>query len=413
MKICVVSYKFGTPEEIGTHLGVYSYLVSELKILNQKVEKITVVSPGLTLANKGSTSVEEVEVIRTFSKMLDSWKWLFIKRLFKQLYIYTTYKKLLKLHQKEKFDLIYVWQARESCIAALNFKKKTKVPVVFHQIGPWHWHLNKLNQPGFKNFLKRTVADAKNQQKYIDRIYQETDKLIFPSKALETELNNVGYKVQAEVIPLAVEHQVFKPSLDVSGLRQKLGLENKRVLIFIGRIIFQEKGLDYLLKAVETLKNQGQKDFKLIIIGGGETSEINQLQAQIEKSGISEFVEYLGKVPNDNLPAYLNLADISLVPSIWFEILGRVIIEAMSCGTPVICSDLGGMPEVNINNATGLTVPAKDSEALATAIKKLLDDDSLREQLGQAGRQRVENYYTYEKVADQFINIFQQVIHNG
>ena len=412
MKVCVVSYKFGTPEEIGTHLGVYNYFVSELKILKQKVQGLKIIAPWLGFFQPGSDVVEGLEIVRTYPKMIDSWKLFFIKRLFKQLYIYTTYKKLLKLHQKEKFDLIYVWQARESCIAALNFKKKTKVPVVFHQIGPWHWHLQNLNKPGFQNFIKRVIADAKNQQKYIDRIYQETDKLIFPSQALETELNKVGYKVKAEVVPLAVEHQVFKPGIDVSELRQKLSLENKKVLIFVGRIIFHEKGLNYLLKAVEILKHQGQREFKLIIIGGGEVSEINRLKEQIDKLGVGDVVSYLGKVPNDDLPAYLNLADISLVPSIWFEILGRVIIEAISCGTPVICSNFGGMTEVNINNVTGLTVPAKDSEILALAIKKLLDDDSLRKQFGLSGRQRVEDHYTYEKVADQFINIFQRVINN-
>jgi len=96
------------------------------------------------------------------------------------------------------------------------------------------------------------------------------------------------------------------------------------------------------------------------------------------------------------------------VPSVWLETFGQVTIEAMACGVPVVTFDAGASPDINISGQTGLVVPAKNSPALAEAIIKILSDDNLRLNYGQAARERVLANYTYEVVINKLITIINR-----
>jgi glycosyltransferase involved in cell wall biosynthesis len=259
--------------------------------------------------------------------------------------------------------------------------------------------------------VKRILSNYRSQKKYISRIYQETDKLIFLSQALAKDLEKSGFSdLKYHIVPLAIDTDIFSPGLEISKLRKELELVGQKTIVFIGRIVFEEKGIEYLLEAIRILKNQGFGNLKLLIIGKGEKNQTDKLRQKIKDLGISSQVLYLGPIANKDLPYFFNLSDISVFPSIWFEVFGRVAIESLSCGTPVICTDGDGLSEVNIHNQTGLVVPKKDAQALAQAIKELLSDENSLKKFGEAGRRRALENYTYEKVGQQLISIFKQIV---
>ena len=115
----------------------------------------------------------------------------------------------------------------------------------------------------------------------------------------------------------------------------------------------------------------------------------------------------MGKKPFAELPKYLNESRVFVMPSTWIEHFGQVTIEAMSCGVPVVGTNVGGTPEINLDGQTGFGVPPKDSGALAAAVIKLLGDRALCERMGRAARQRVVENFTYEVLVNKFVQLVE------
>ena len=90
------------------------------------------------------------------------------------------------------------------------------------------------------------------------------------------------------------------------------------------------------------------------------------------------------------------------------EAFGQVTIEGMSCGVPVITSDAGASPEINIDGETGIVVPAKDIKKFTHAIIEILSNDNERLRMGEAARQRVLSHYTYSAITKKFLEIIKQ-----
>ena len=181
------------------------------------------------------------------------------------------------------------------------------------------------------------------------------------------------------------------------------------MILFIGRINFEEKGIGYLIEAMPEILSK-ISNAKLVVVGGGGESE--RMKALIKKLGMEKYVQVFGKKPFSELPRIINSSDVFAVPSVWMEAFGQVTIIAMSCGIPVVTSDAGASPEINIHGETGLVVPARDSEALAGAIVNILSDNVLRKKMGEAARQRVLENYTYDAITKRCLEIIQGVLHS-
>jgi glycosyltransferase involved in cell wall biosynthesis len=123
-------------------------------------------------------------------------------------------------------------------------------------------------------------------------------------------------------------------------------------------------------------------------------------------------VEFSAAVSADQMPACLAEADVLVLPSrttpVWKEQFGRVLVEAMSCGTPVVGSDSGAIPEV-IGDA-GLIFAEGDAEALAACLRRLAQSPELRRELGERGRRRVAEHYTVERIARQTVELWRGLL---
>ena len=208
-----------------------------------------------------------------------------------------------------------------------------------------------------------------------------------------------GYRGPARFVGNGVDAELFAP-MDRTACKQALGVRDFTVG-YVGRLI-EAKGL---MDAVEALA-QCPSSVNLLFVGGGVFQPA--LKQRVAELGLVERVKFLPPRPMTELPAAMNAMDALLLVSrttrTWKEQFGRVIIEAQACGTPVIGSDSGSIPE--IVGEGGIIVPEGSSSALANAIRQLSDDPDLVARLGRRGREQVVAHYTWQRVAEQMRDIY-------
>lgn len=209
-----------------------------------------------------------------------------------------------------------------------------------------------------------------------------------------------GYKGPWAVVPqFGVDIELFKPAPH----KQK---DNQLHIGYAGRLV-EEKGIVVLLKALEGLST---KNWQLHIIGGGP--EQAYLRQQVTAMGMQSQVVFDGLVPSVQMPERFQEMDILVVPSRtrpnWKEQYGRVILEAMASGVAVIGSNSGAIPDV-IGDA-GLIFPEDDVQALSACLDRLINNRLERENFARQGRQRVENYFTQEQVANQTVEVYRRLV---
>jgi glycosyltransferase involved in cell wall biosynthesis len=175
-------------------------------------------------------------------------------------------------------------------------------------------------------------------------------------------------------------------------------------LLFVGRLVSQ-KGLDVLFRALSLLKEQAGKnhvDWTLTIAGEGPLK--NELARASEGLRLSDRITFRGWLERGHLPAVYKNADVFVLPS-RDEGMPNAMLEAMAAGLPVIGSRVAGIDEVVIDGETGLLVPPDDADALAAALRIVIEDRDKTFALGQAARKRVEAHYSWDMAADAYLSL--------
>ncbi len=171
------------------------------------------------------------------------------------------------------------------------------------------------------------------------------------------------------VVPCGVNMELFHPVVK-SAARTKLGFNDEKILLFVGRID-PLKGVDRLLVAISYLEKL--PGLRLVLIGGDVSSyvEMKKLQQLAEKLGIQDRVTFQGTVLQTELPYFYNAADVCIVPS-YYESFGLVALEALACGTPVVAADVGDLQNIIRSGETGYVVNGNDPADLADGISRVL-----------------------------------------
>jgi phosphatidylinositol alpha-1,6-mannosyltransferase len=210
---------------------------------------------------------------------------------------------------------------------------------------------------------------------------------------------------QVQVVPLGADHVFFRPGVDVALARERYGLGEGRWLLSVARLA-RHKGIDTALRALSQLRD-GYPDLRYAVVGSGE--ELSSLEEEARQLGVADRVRFLTDVPDRDLPAIYNCAEVYLGVSRLMEQrvegFGISIAEASACGVPVVAGRSGGIPEVVRDGETGLLVDAERAEGVSDALRLLLDDPALRARLGGAGRHAVETYYNWDRVAGDLARI--------
>jgi glycosyltransferase involved in cell wall biosynthesis len=208
-----------------------------------------------------------------------------------------------------------------------------------------------------------------------------------------------GYQGLLAVIPqFGVDPEIFAPP-------SKPVQRDRFVIGYAGRLV-DEKGLDALIRAALGLPGQW------LIRLAGDGPERDKLAGIAGILNIGGSVEFVGGLNSTDMPDFYRGLDAVVLPARtrpnWKEQFGRLLIEAMACGVPVIGSHSGAIPEV-IGDA-GLTFPEDDVDALRACLRSLVDHPRLRQQLSKAGRQRVIDHFTQASIAARTVEVYREMV---
>lgn len=237
-------------------------------------------------------------------------------------------------------------------------------------------------------------------------ILKRSDQIASTSQAMAAQVKRISPQIRhIAVTPFGVDTDRFSPDV---GARN-----HSHITIGTLKTLERVYGIDILIRAFarlwhddEIATNEVRRKLRLILVGGSERASLTALAKEL---GIESCTTFVGSIPHSEAPHWLNLFDVYVAAS-RSESFGVAVIEASSCGVPVIVSDRGGLPEVVEADVTGLIAPAEDPDAFARCMKALVLDDSLRRQMGNAGRQRVVRMYSWETCIEQMISYYQTTI---
>jgi len=215
-----------------------------------------------------------------------------------------------------------------------------------------------------------------------------------------------GYGARpSRVIPPGVDLERFRPDRDAGrAIRQQAGWNDDDLVVgFLGRFVPQ-KGISTLLQALRA----SRANWRALFVGGGpEQPAIDTLAREYRGR-----VHVANGVTHDEVPRWLNAMTILCAPSLttaaWREQFGRMLIEAMACGVPVVASNSGEMPHV-IGDA-GTILPEADARAWADAIDRLLEDGAYRGEFTARGLERVRTRYSWPVVARAHLDFFETLL---
>lgn len=204
------------------------------------------------------------------------------------------------------------------------------------------------------------------------------------------------------VIPNAIEIEDIKP---ITKYPKELVNLPKPIIGTVSRLLYQ-KGIHILLDAFAKCREQ-HPQASLVIVGDGLYR--NQLEEQAKTLGIAENTHFLGYLQQPRLSAVVSEFDIFAFPT-FGEGFGMVLLEAMAVSKPVVASNVMAIPEIVIDGQTGLLVPPDNADALAQGLLKLIENPILCQQFGSAGRQRLEQEFTVERMVKKTIAVYDEVL---
>ncbi len=201
--------------------------------------------------------------------------------------------------------------------------------------------------------------------------------------------------------------RIYNPmEIELFSGKQKKHDPAKRCFVYVGRFS-RSKGIDVLLKAFKQLVSS-YPNCRLAMVGDGP--EMNNLKLLVREWELDQSVTFMGYLPFDKVLSFLEQNGFAtVVPSLWEEAFGRVVIESMAMGIPVIASDIGGMSELISNGRNGILVEPGNFLALSEEMKKLVNNSELYEKMSTYDTEFV-NQFASERIAATYAKLFQSII---
>ncbi len=296
--------------------------------------------------------------------------------------------------QADRPDVVHAhfWM---SGLASLMATRPLSVPVVqtFHALGV----VKRRHQGAHDTSPTERIGLERLIGKHAARVAATCSDEVF-------ELVRLGLsRSRMSIVPCGVDLDRFTPSGPVEPRTHRYRI------VSVGRLV-PRKGFDVAIAALRSLP-----ETELIIAGGpqegrlAEDKEAARLLRFAAELGVADRVHLRGQVPRADVPALLRSADV-VVCTPWYEPFGIVPLEAMACGVPVVASAVGGLTDTVVDGVTGLHVPPKRPEALASAVRRLLSDAALRDAYGIAGADRARCRYSWDRIATDTMRVYERVV---
>lgn len=247
----------------------------------------------------------------------------------------------------------------------------------------------------WQNLLRRYPPPFRHTERFV---YRHADAAIVGNRDAVQVLRAKGYAGPVRVIPqFGVDPTLFHPPAQRPH-------RDPFTIGYAGRLV-RQKGLGTLIEAVARLPGE----WRLTLYADGPMRE--ELSARVSALGLTDRVRLNPRVASEQMPDCLAEMDVLVLPSLtrpnWKEQFGRVLIEAMACGLPVVGSDSGEIP--NVIGDVGRVVPEGDAQALRDQLLLLRDKPRIRHELGAKGRQRVLERYTQARIADDTVAFYRAI----
>lgn len=375
MRICMVISTPFPPEE---GIGYYTYNLS--KKLIEKGHQVVVITRGFWSRTERE-SIDDIEVIKApFIPIYPFYihvHGMLVDKVFKKL--------------ESKVDVVHFHTPLPPLI-------KTSLPVVTTIHTPMLSDNRYIEVSSLYSLLSKISARLVSYPVEL-KLIQASDIVTTVSKSVAQELKE--YHLNPEkviVVGNGVDEKFFYP-------KQKILEDGKKYIMFAGRID-REKGLFDLVESATYICSE-KPDVFFIIAGKGR--DLGKLQWSIRKAKLQDRFIFPGQVDKDQLVKLYQNATIFVFPS-YHEGLPGAVLEAMSCGLPVIATDVRGNRDLISNGETGILVPPRSPKKMAEAISMLLEDEKLRKTLGKNARKIVERSYTWDVVSNKFLRCYESLV---
>lgn len=233
--------------------------------------------------------------------------------------------------------------------------------------------------------------------------YRHADCVVANSTFTCDELTKLGVvPARIALVNPGVDVEHYRPDLPHEDLTASIGLAaGEKLIVSVGRLS-RRKGFDQMIRAIPLLLERGLA-VRYAIVGIGD--DLDYLRELAVTQGVPERVHFLGHVASEDLPRWYNAADLVAMPNREIdgdtEGFGMVFLEAAACGKPVIAGIAGGTGSAVIDGSTGLRVDGKSTCAVVDAVSRLLWNQSLAKDLGEKGRIRAIQKFSWERVAEK------------
>ncbi len=304
------------------------------------------------------------------------------------------FKALDLIKNNGPYDLVHAFQASQAAGATWLLKfLYPQLPVLLTlQEGQ-----NLEKQNFFKKFFRKLIIKKADQATAI-------------SQYLKNYILSLRKNMQVSIIPNGVDFENFSRDFsygELSGLADNLNIKpDEKVIVTTGRLV-PKNGIDSLIKSFAILHHgpvSTDNQYKLLIVGEGPQKV--ELQNLAEQLGVREKVVFAGMVSHESLPKYLKISHVFIRPS-RSEGLGNSFLEAMAASLPVIGSRIGGIPDFITHGETGIFCDPLKPEDIAAKINLVVGDNDLRKKIAVEGRKLVREKYHWEKIAQEYRNIYE------
>ena len=260
---------------------------------------------------------------------------------------------------------------------------------------------------GLKNLFVSTwgsdVVDypTRTKRSFYRRFVLRQAQVITATSHFLADITRCYTDKEVHVVPFGVDCEVFHPP----------GRVNMTSTVTLGFVkqLGVKYGPEYLIRAMEMIVGEYPQT-RLLLAGSGELH--NHLEELVEQLGLTRNISFLGAVEHPQVPELLQNIDIFVMPSVREE-FGVAAVEAQAMAIPVVATKVGGVPEVVLDGETGILVEPGSSEQLAQAILLLIENPTLRRQMGERGRRYVLASYRWEDNAALMENLYQQVLQSS
>jgi glycosyltransferase involved in cell wall biosynthesis len=228
------------------------------------------------------------------------------------------------------------------------------------------------------------------------KLFDISDKITSVASSVSQELGEYGLDPNAvEVIGNGVDEKLFYP------VQRK---NQEKYILYTGRLSYRKGLFDFIECGIRICSRYPEINFKLT--GKGPLSD--KLEKIVHESGYEDRFEFLGHVEKSKLIELYQNATVFILPS-HYEGLPTTLLEAMSCGLPIVATAVSGNLDVLKSKKNGILVPIKSPDKMAEAVSSLLDDENLRTELGVAARKTIEEKFTWDAISDKILRCYNSV----